>query len=77
MSNEYVQNLIRPNVINSIIAGDENALLEFFEHYGNIIRAQCKKKFFDSDGVSHIYLDDDKEQKLREHLANAVKRYKF
>lgn len=77
MLSEYVQNLILPEIIDLIVMEDEKALSELFKHYENTIKANCKKIYYDSKGNRHFYLNEDKEQKLKEHLITAVKHYRF
>ena len=77
MLSEYKQNLIPPEIIDLIMMEDEKALSEFFKHYENTIKTYCKKIYYDSNGNRHFYLNEDKEQKLKEHLVTAVKRYRF
>ena len=77
MLNEYIQSLITPNMIDLIVTGDEKALSEVFKHYGSLIRKNCTRKYCDNNGNSYLYFDEDKEQKLKIHLASAIKNYRF
>lgn len=74
---KYTQNLLNQNIIDLAVIGDENALSEVFKHYGNLIRKYCTRKYCDNNGNSYLYFDEDKEQKLKIHLANAIKNYRF
>ncbi len=74
---EYTQNLLNQNTIDLAIIGDENALSEIFKHYSSLIRKHCTKKCYDINGNSYLYFDEDKEQKLKEHIAAAVRNYRF
>ena len=74
---KYPQNLLSSNTINLAIIGDENALSELFKHYSSLIRKHCTKKYYDINGNSYLYFDEDKEQKLKEHIVTAVKHYRF
>lgn len=74
---EYTQELLSKKTIYLAITGDENALLKIYSHYKNLIKKSCRKKYYDSNGNIHYYYDEDKEQKIKEHIANAIKRYEF
>ena len=74
---EYTQNLLNQNTIDLAVTGDENALSEVFKHYGSLIRKHCIRKYCDNNGNSYLYFDEDKEQKLKIHLASAIKNYRF
>ncbi len=74
---EYTQNLLNQNTIDLAVTGDENALSEVFSHYRNLIKKCCTKKYYDNNGNLYLYFDEDKEQKLKIHLANAIKNYRF
>jgi len=77
MSNEFIKKLLKPNIIDLALSGDENALSEIFKHYQSLILENCKKKYYDNNGIIHYYYDEDKEQKIKEHLTDAIKRYEF
>ena len=68
---------IKEEEIRNIVNGDEKATMLLLEIYDNYIKHFCRKTFYDINGNSHTYIDEDMSQFIKMNIIKYVKNFKI